>query len=76
MPCLWHHQTCQISFTLVVDEFGVKYVSKNNAKHLIESLKMTYTLTEDWTGDLYCGIALKRDHHTSTEQLTSPCQAI
>ena len=27
-------------------------------EHLLESLHTTYTLTADWTGDLYCGITL------------------
>ena len=28
MPGLWRHETRAISFTLVVDNFGVKYVKK------------------------------------------------
>ncbi len=47
-----------ISFTLVVDDFGVKYVNKDDVDHLIASIKSTYTLTKGWTGNLYCGIAL------------------
>ena len=38
-PALWKHATRDITFTLVVDNFGVKYVVKENADHLIESLK-------------------------------------
>jgi hypothetical protein len=26
VPALWDHRTCPISFTLVVDDFGIKYV--------------------------------------------------
>ena len=37
-PGLWYHETCPISFTLVVDNFGVKYVNKINVDHLITSL--------------------------------------
>jgi hypothetical protein len=44
----------------VVDDFGVKYVGKEHADHLIHCLKTeTYKLTEDWAGDLYCGISLR-----------------
>ncbi len=57
-PGLWYHESRQISFTLVVDDFGVKYVNKADADHLVASIKLTYTLTEDWTSNLYCGIAL------------------
>ena len=55
---LWYHETCPISFTLVVDDFGIKYVNKANVEHLLDSLQMTYKLTADWTGDLYCRITL------------------
>jgi hypothetical protein len=47
MPGLWHHENQPISFTLVVNVFGVKYVSKNNVNHLIESIKLTCTLSKD-----------------------------
>jgi hypothetical protein len=33
---LWFHKTRKISFTLVVDDFGVKYVDKADALHLIK----------------------------------------
>jgi hypothetical protein len=45
-------------FTLVVDNFGVKYVGKEHADYLIWCIKQKYELTEDWTGDLYCSITL------------------
>ena len=47
-PSLWYHISQPILFTLVVDDFGVKFVGKEHADHLI--LKETYKLTEDWTG--------------------------
>jgi hypothetical protein len=59
-------------FILVVNDFGVKYINDNNVKHLIASLKTTYTLTEDWTGDLYCGIALNRNYVNRTVDISMP----
>lgn len=41
---LWKHETRAIQFTLVVDNFGIKYVGKENAMQLIKSLKEYYTL--------------------------------
>jgi hypothetical protein len=38
-PGLWLHNTQPISFTLVVDDFGVKYVNSDNVQHLIASIK-------------------------------------
>ncbi len=55
---LWYHEPWPISFTLVVDNFGVKYKTKNNIKHLIGAIASTYNLTKDWTSNLYCGITL------------------
>jgi hypothetical protein len=45
----------------VVDNFGVKYVGKEHADHLIKCIKEQYGITEDWAGDLYCGIRLQWD---------------
>ncbi len=42
MPGLWYHVSRPISFTLVVDDFSIKYVGKEHADHLIASIKSTY----------------------------------
>ncbi len=62
MPGLWKHTSRPISFTLVVDDFGVKYTNQEDVKHLIGSLKKDYELTKDWDGNLYCRIKLKWDY--------------
>ncbi len=59
MPGLWKHTSRPISFTLVVDYFGVKYTNLGDIDHLIGSLKKDYELTKDWDGDLYCRVKLK-----------------
>ncbi len=56
----------------MVDDFGVKYVGKEHALHLIESIKKTYTLTKDWSGDLYCGISLQWDYENRTIDISMP----
>jgi hypothetical protein len=61
-PGLWMHESRPITFTLIVDNFKVKFVNKDNVDHLISSIKKTYTLTKDWTGNLYCGITLEWDY--------------
>ena len=38
-PGLWKHDTQPISFSLVVDDFGVKYVGKENAQHLLDTVQ-------------------------------------
>jgi len=57
----------------VVDDFGVKYVGKEHADHLISCLQReTYKLTEDWAGDLYCGISLRWDYVRRTLDISMP----
>jgi hypothetical protein len=55
-PGLWLHKTRPISFTLVVDDFAVKYVGKQHAEHLRNALLRTYELTTDWTATVYSGM--------------------
>ena len=38
---LWRHITRLISFSLVLNNFGVKYIYKADADHLIDALKNT-----------------------------------
>ncbi len=42
---LWWHKTQSIMFTLVVDNFGVKYDNKSDVDHLIATIKKDYSLT-------------------------------
>jgi len=71
-PGLWYHESRPISFTLVVDDFGVKYVGREHVDHLIKCLKQTYKLTEDWTGSLYCGITLDWNYEEKYVDISMP----
>jgi len=53
VPELWKHTTRPILFTLVVDDFGVKYVGKEHAEHLVTVLQEHYQLKADWTRTRY-----------------------
>ena len=59
---LWKHRTRQISFTLVVDNFGVKYTNKDDIDHLFTANKDKYPLKIDWAGAKYVGIDLEWDY--------------
>jgi hypothetical protein len=39
---------------------------------LITSIKTTYSLTKDWTGNLYCGIALGWDYKNGHVDISMP----
>ncbi len=71
-PGLWRHEWRLITFTLVVNNFGVKYVGKEHADHLIACIKEKYKLTKDWSGDLYCNINLKWDYMKQTLEISMP----
>ena len=58
VPGLWKHKTRPIQFTLVVDDFGVKYTRQEDVDHLKTVLECDYTVTADWTGNQYIGITL------------------
>jgi hypothetical protein len=73
-PGLWQHKTRPISFTLVVDDFAVKYVGKQRAEHLLNALLKTYELTTDWTATatVYSGMTLKWDYKNRTCDISMP----
>ncbi len=47
VPGLWKHNWRPIQFTLVVDNFGLKYVGEEHPNHLIMILVKFYTFDED-----------------------------
>jgi hypothetical protein len=71
-PRIWLHKTRPISFTLVVDDFAVKYVGKKHAEHLRNALLRTYELTTDWTATVYSGMTLKWDYDKRTCDIFMP----
>ena len=53
VPGLWKHKWRLLQFTLVVDNFRVKYVGKEHALYLKHTLEENYTVTEEWDGKRY-----------------------
>ena len=51
-PGLWQHQTHPLQFSLVMDDFGVKYEHQSDITHLLDSLKTIYEVSKDWYGKL------------------------
>ena len=56
---LFHHKERDITFTLVVDDFGIKYTDKADVEHLVTALREKYPLKVDWKAEQYIGIHLK-----------------
>ena len=43
---------------LLVDNFGIEYVGKEHALHLLKTLEKNYEITTDWEGKKFAGINL------------------
>ena len=71
-PGLFTHETRPITFSLIVDDFGVKYVGEEHAEHLIASLQSLYKITIDWSGTKYCGLTLAWDYDARTCHMSMP----
>ncbi len=71
-PGLWTHKNRPISFTLVVDNFGVKYVGEENAKHLLNAVRQYYKCSCKWEGERYCGLTIKLDYPGQKVHLSMP----
>jgi hypothetical protein len=69
---LWTHDTRPISFSLVVDDFGVKYVGREHAEHLMACIKKNYNISSDWNGTAYCGLTLEWEYKNRTVDLSMP----
>ena len=72
-PGLYKHATRDGLFGLVVDDFGVKYTAKNDALHLIDTLKKKYPgINIDWSGRIFLGIHLDWDYTKRTVTIYIP----
>eukprot|EP00804_Cyclotella_cryptica_P029869 CCRYP_010778-RA/>CCRYP_010778-RA protein AED:0.27 eAED:0.27 QI:0/0/0/1/0/0/3/0/269 len=76
IPGLWSHKQRPIQFSLVVDNFGIKYTGQANEHHLLTVLEEHYNVTANWTGTpihaWLCGQSPKQFHHPKP---TSPQDA-
>jgi hypothetical protein len=55
-----------------VDDFGVKYIGKSHADHLIKTLMEHYKISSDWAGQRYIGLALQWDCYNRLVHLSMP----
>jgi hypothetical protein len=69
-PGLWKHQQDPFYFSLVIDNFLIKYQDKTHANKLIQALKQEYKITTNWEATLYCGNTLKWDYLARTCELS------
>ena len=76
-PCpnttgLWKHVSRPTTFCLCVDDFGIKYYSKADADHLLDSLRNDYKISTDWEGKNYCGLTLEWNYKDGYVDISMP----
>jgi hypothetical protein len=71
-PGLWTHEWQPITFSLVVNNFGVKYIGKEHAQHLLQMVQKYYKCLFETEGEQYCGLTIKWDHPGKKVHLLMP----
>jgi hypothetical protein len=71
-PRLWRHTTKPTTFTLCLDDFGVKYFTKADALYLVTALHKDYEITTDWAGLLYWGLTLDWHYDAGYVDISMP----
>jgi hypothetical protein len=73
-PCLFAHESRPISFTLVVDDFGIKYSDPADLEHFYASLRAKYSIKTCSEGSVfkYIGYTLNFDYPDHSCTLSMP----
>jgi hypothetical protein len=72
MPGLWSHEWHPITFSLIVDDFRVKYIAEEHAQHLLQTVQKYYTCSFEKEGERYCGLTIKWDYVGKKVHLSMP----
>ena len=67
-----HHRSRQTKLCLCVDDFGVKYYSKEESRHLLDSLRDNYTCKVYSEGKNYCGLKLNWQYSNGYVDISMP----
>jgi len=70
VPGLWKHKTKTIQFVLVVDDFGIKYINKDDLDHLVRTLEKYYEVAVDLDGKEFVKIELDWDYENKRVHLS------
>jgi len=71
-PGLLTHESRDIKFTLVVDDFGIYYTNQADVLFLQKTLEELYIIKTDWTGNKYVGLTIHHDQEAKTLQISMP----
>ena len=71
-PGLWRHKWRSILFVLIVDDFGLEYVRKQESDHLEIVIKKHHDISQDWEVKEFAGIDL--DWNYATKHCDRTCR--
>jgi hypothetical protein len=58
-PGLWKQDTPPIIFSLIVHNFGIKYVGEENTQHLLDTVRTYFKCLCNWEKEHYCVLTMK-----------------
>jgi hypothetical protein len=61
-PGLWTHEWHPITFSIIVDDFRVKYIGEEHPQHLLQMMQKYYMCSFEKEGERYCGLTIKWDY--------------
>jgi hypothetical protein len=71
-PCLFTHSSRPTKFSLVVDDFGIKYSTTDDLDHLLNALRDMYIITTDPIGASYLGLTINYDRPSRRIHVSLP----
>jgi hypothetical protein len=71
-PGLWTHEWHSINFSLIVDNFGIKYIGEEHAQHLRQAVQKYYMCLFKKEGDGHCRLPIKWDYASKKVHLLMP----
>ena len=66
VPCLFKHITRPTTFTLVVDDLGIKILNETDLQHLIATIQEKWEVKVDRSGTKYNGLRLTWNYKEQT----------
>lgn len=70
--CMFQHKTRRTKFCLCVNDFGIKYFSKDDINHLLGVLNEKYKGTQDWEGKHLCGYTFNWNYQKGYVDVSMP----
>jgi len=70
VPRLWKHKTKPIQFVLVVNDFGIKYINKDDLDHFIRALEKYCDVAVDLDRKEFVKIELDWDYENKRVHLS------